>query len=274
MTQQSRPLPEFDNPPVSEVALAVQFSPLENWHSPHAGLYWGKIQTQYPITEVQSPFPSQIEKFGEEFWQRPSVRLELVKPDVTRFWFLDEGRINLVQVQRDRFVTNWRKVQGNEVYPRYEDSIRPRFEREWTGFHEFLQDKKIGDPKVNQCEITYVNDIPIGEGAQAFADSLKLFSSWWGPGTDDFLQAPESLSVGGSFQLPDERGRLHFASQHVRRQTDNARVVQLRLTARGKPLSGNEVDVMNWMDMGREWIVRAFADLTSPEAHKLWGRKQ
>jgi hypothetical protein len=31
------PLPEFEDPPVSEVALSVQFAPLETWRSPHAG---------------------------------------------------------------------------------------------------------------------------------------------------------------------------------------------------------------------------------------------
>jgi hypothetical protein len=50
--------------------------------------------------------------------------------------------------------------------------------------------------------------------------------------------------------------------------------VQLRLTARGLP-DGQDLDgVLAWMDLGREWIVRGFADITSPSAHALWERKQ
>jgi hypothetical protein len=35
------PRPEYAAAPVSEVALAVHFAPLEKWRSAHAGLYWG-----------------------------------------------------------------------------------------------------------------------------------------------------------------------------------------------------------------------------------------
>ena len=64
------PLPEFDNPPVSEVVLSIEFAPLENWRGPYAGLYWGTIKEEYPDTEVHPALPSQIEKFGDEAWQQ------------------------------------------------------------------------------------------------------------------------------------------------------------------------------------------------------------
>jgi len=46
--------------------------------------------------------------------------------------------------------------------------------------------------------------------------------------------------------------------------------VQLRLTARGAPDTPDLDGVLAWMDVGREWIVRGFADITSPSAHALW----
>jgi len=274
MAQQLPPLPEFDNPPVSEVVFSVQFTPLEKWRSPHGGMYWSVIQSDYPNTETLLPLSPQIEKFGEEFWERSSgVAVQLVKPDITRFWFLDAEGVNLIQVQQDRFIINWRRVKGTEVYPRYKEEIRPRFEREWARFREFLAESNIGVPEVSQCEVTYVNDIPIGEGEDAFTESLSLFSPWWGEGSESFLPRPEVLTVSGTFQMPQKKGRLRFTAQHMRRRRDNASVVQLRLVARGKPNSNSDEDVMKWMDLGREWIVRGFTDLTSPEAHKKWGRK-
>jgi len=98
----SRPLPQFKKPPVSEVALSVQFSPLENWRSPHAGIYWGRIHDRYPRTETQPPLPSQIEKFGPDFPELPTVRFEVANLERVRFWFLGEPANELIQVQGDR----------------------------------------------------------------------------------------------------------------------------------------------------------------------------
>jgi hypothetical protein len=80
--------------------------------------------------------PSQIEAFSGELPQTPTFRVELVNPDVTRFWFLAEPPTRLIQVQRDHFIINWRKVRGDEIYPRYQSEMRPRFEREWNEFKD------------------------------------------------------------------------------------------------------------------------------------------
>jgi len=266
-------LPEFDAPPVSEVALAVEFSPLENWRSTHAGLYWSLISNTYPQSETQPPPPSQIEKYGEDFWVQPAVRVEFVNPDVSRFWFIADPPTKLIQIQRDRFVINWRQVKGDETYPRYSKEMRPRFEREWNEFKTFVSERKIGTVAVQQCEVTYRNELLQGKGWNAFSESLALFAPWWKDGTDGFLPRPESLSVAGSFRMPGEHGRLHFSAQHVRRPADQREAVQFQLVARGKPASDSNADILNWLDMGHEWVVRGFADLTSEQAHQLWKRK-
>ena len=267
-------LPEFENPPVSEVALSVAFSPLPQWQSPHAGLYWGRIRSRYPHTEVHPPIPLQIEQFGDQFWQTPMVRFQIAEADIARTWFLAEPKTHIIQVQRDRFITNWRKVEGTETYPRYLKEVRPRFVKEWNEFKEFAAEQNVGEISVQQCEITYINDVIQGEGWSDFREALELFSPQWPGKHDVFLPIPETLSTVGSFRMPGELGRLHFAIQHVRRQIDNRQALQLRLIARGKPNSGSDADVMEWMDIGHEWIVRGFADLTSDRAHDLWKRRQ
>lgn len=275
-TSFARPIPEFEDPPVSEVALSVEFSPLQGWRSAHAGLYWGLISKGYPNTDSHPPLPSQIEKFDSEFWQRPGVRIEAVNPDIARFWFLADPPVKLIQVQRDRFVVNWRKVGGDEVYPRYLAEMRPRFAREWRQFAEFVTEHKIGTMAVQQCEVMYVNSILQGKYWNSFEDALRLFAPWWKSGTDRFLPTPESLSLSGSFRFPEQRGRLHFNAQHARVQTAEKaemEAIQLQLTARGRPASGAESDILSWMDMGHEWVVRGFTDLTSEEAHVLWKRR-
>src|SRR5690242_12176291 len=99
MGPQSTPLPEYEKPPVSEVVLSVEFLPLPNWRGPHAGLYWSRINNEYPNVDVQPPLPSQIERFGERFWQRPAVRLQMLDADQNRYWFLSNPPTRLIQVQ-------------------------------------------------------------------------------------------------------------------------------------------------------------------------------
>ena len=81
-----------------------------------------ELSAEYPKTEELPPLPSQIEKFGEELQQAQvsGPRLQFMDPNATRFWFIGDPGTRLIQVQRDRFVINWRKVTGDEAYPRYE----------------------------------------------------------------------------------------------------------------------------------------------------------
>ena len=47
-----------------------------------------------------------------------------------RFWFVNESGNELVQVQRDRFIRNWRKTEGQPGYPSY-DNLREAFADDW-----------------------------------------------------------------------------------------------------------------------------------------------
>lgn len=269
------PLPEYDAPPVSEVLLSVEFLPLENWRSPHAGRYWTKISREYPKVEEAPALPSQIEKFGAELQQlQMSPRVQLMNPNALRFWFIGDQETRLIQVQRDRFIINWRKVTGDEAYPRYEKEMRERFLREWLQFQEFVKESDLGQPDVQQCEVTYVNFIPHGEGWKTFSAALTIFSHWSELGSDGFLPEPEFVNINAAFLMPDEKGRLHFSLQRAIRQVDKAEGIQIQLTARGRPASGSDEDILSWIDFGREWVVRGFTDLTSRSAHDLWKRRR
>ncbi len=265
-------LPEFKKPPVTEVVLGVEFDPLLQFKSAHAGRYWGTVAARYPNTEQQPPLLSSIEKFGNAFWEVQTVRLAMFDPEAVRHWFISADNNFLVQLQRDRFISNWRKSSAETEYPRYDGALRQRFADEYTHFKSFLRDSRLGEPTVRQCEVTYVNDVPAGAGWNDFEDALHLTSSWQCKGTDGFLGVPSNLSIAAAYDMPDELGRLHYSFQRLRRITDQMEVIQFSLTARGKPESSSIEHIMSWMDRGREWVVKGFADLTSDKAHKLWGR--
>jgi uncharacterized protein (TIGR04255 family) len=269
------PLPEYDSPPVSEVLLSVEFLPLNNWHAPHAGRYWALIGKDYPTAAEAPVLPSQIEKFGEELrrLQTAGSHIQFIDTNATRSWFISPSGTRLIQIQRDRFIINWRKAGTDEIYPRYENEMRPRLQREWGEFQEFARMSDLGAIEVQQCEVTYVNIIPRGEGWQEFSEALTLLSCWKNQGSEGFLPAPEATMISGSFLMPRDAGRLHFSVQRVLLPPAQQDGVQIQLSARGRPASGAMSDILAWMDMGREWVVRGFTDLTTPEAHKLWKRR-
>jgi len=268
-------LPKFAKPPVSEVAFSVTFSPLEKWRSAHAGVYWAGINEKYPATEVHGPLPSQIETFDADsnLKTTQTVQIQFPTPESQRYWFLTDPPVRLVQVQRDRFVFNWRLVKGDEKYPGYDNDIRPEFEAEWRGFTQFLSKQNIGVPNVLQCDVTYVNDLVRGQHWQNMQDALALLSFWCSKGTEQFLPQPETGNFSGSYLIGTE-GRLHFLVQRALRAIDGKEIVQMQLTGRSNPKSGSTDDVMSCVDVLHEWIVRGFTDMTSKKAHEIWERVQ
>jgi len=266
-------LPDFENPPVIETVLGVQFVPLDRFMVPHFGLYWQKIKQEYDHFQVFPPLANVIEEFGSAIPSRlPQISVELINAPELRCWFLDKSENNLIQVQRDRFIHNWKKVKGDEPYPHYEN-IRPKFKAQWLRFCEFLAEEGLGTPEINQCEIVYVNHIEFGGPIMSAADVPKLVRAWSATSSGDFLPKPEKVGLSASYVIKEKKGRLHISLQPVIRSRDAMEVLQLNLAARGRPASSHIDDILEWLDLGREWIVRGFTDFTTPEMHQIWRRK-
>jgi uncharacterized protein (TIGR04255 family) len=266
-------LPDFDNPPVIETVLGVQFTPLPKFNVPHYGLYWEKIKKAYNRFEVHPPIVSAIEDPGSDApLKKGQVFIDLATGPNFRCWFIDESRNNLIQVQRDRFILNWRKARGDETYPHYEN-IRPKFEQEWLRFCEILVAEGIGTPEVNQCEVTYVNHIEFDNDLTG-CDELKRFvASWSGTSSGEFLPKVDKVSLNTTYAMREKKGRLRISMQPVIRSQDAMEILQLDVSATGRPTSSKTHDILEWLDLGREWVVKGFADFTTPEMHKKWRRK-
>lgn len=266
---QGRPI-KFERPPVIETLLSAQFAPLPRLTSPHIGLYWAEIRDRYPNQEVKPPLVPAIEEFPAPP-PGPRVGIELVaEPDV-RCWFIDGTSTQLIQVQRDRFIRNWRKVAPTDDYPAY-DALRPRFQEEWEIFLRFLEREELGRPEVSQCEVTYVNHIELGQGWNSFGEVAEVLAPLAPVTSREFLPQPEMLQLNVRYAMPGNKGRLHVTAQPAIRRHDAKEVLQLTLTARGKPDSSATRDVMTWFDLGHDWIVYGFVDLTTAKMHRIWRR--
>src|SRR5436190_301234 len=105
-----RNLPEFEQPPVNEVVFGLQFQPLQKLRAAHLGKYWQRISERYPHTEEQVPVPHLIENPSAALSRPAEVEIEVgfgAVPLVPRCWYLAETKLQLIQVQNDRFLRNW-----------------------------------------------------------------------------------------------------------------------------------------------------------------------
>ena len=269
MTDRPSDLPDFRDPPVAETVLSVQFGRLAEARAAHFGLYWGEIHDRFPRTEERIELPAAIERLPE--LSRPAVGIQLEAleiPPTPRFWFTNANGTELIQVQRDRFIKNWRKVGDGDQYPRYE-KVKEGFERDFSGFRDFVSRYGLGSIQVNQCEVSYINHIVAGKGWNSHSDADRVFTTWRQPETA-FPGRAQDLMLQARFPISDKNGsfvgRLHVSLQSVTRLADGVPMFVLELTARGQIAEGTD-----FFDLGREWIVRSFKELTMPEMHQVWG---
>jgi uncharacterized protein (TIGR04255 family) len=279
MSAHERSLPDFGNPPVTEVALSVQFKALESIRTAHLGLLWEHFRKKgFSRTEDHSTIEPVHERFDAGVYTGDvGIRIKSYdKPPVPRIWFLNVEGTELVQVQTDRFVHNWRKVGERDEYVRY-PRLRDRFHEELRMFEAFLAGEGLGSLSADQCEVTYINHIYSGDGWDGHGEIDKVVTVWAGRYSDSFLGKPESASLSTRYVIPNDKGeplgRLHIELQPAFRLTDLLPMIVLNLTARGTPIGSGTDGVMRFLDLGREWIVRGFTSITTTEMHKIWRRK-
>ncbi len=116
------------------------------------GLLWSMFRKDFPRTEDHPPLARSIERFDKP--DLPSFRIEPA-PLTPRSWFLNKDGSQLIQVQQDRFVHNWRKVGSNTAYPPYR-TLREKFAENLRAFESFARTEQLGEFKPDQCEFTYL----------------------------------------------------------------------------------------------------------------------
>jgi len=261
-------LPDFKSPPLDEVVLGVQFSPVVAYSSVHAGNVWRLFENEFPVVQEQPLLDPQFETFGGANIQ-PNIQFQIGTPPVgSRLWFVSKDDNHLLQFQRDRFLINWRRRPQNQQYPRYEGIAR-KFQDSLEVLERHLSDNFSYVLDINQAEITYINIIPV----ENFAEAGRWFSVW-----NDGVSSIEGLSSSFSEIVKDDSGspyaRLFHEIQSVFSIDGKHKAFKLTLIFRGKP-SGNDVkSALEFLSKGREAIVLRFEKITTDHAHQLWGMQK
>lgn len=263
--------PKYDNPPVVEVVCGVMFSgtPVQ---TAHIGAYWDRIRAEFPKVEDAAPLSPVVEEEGQ-----PMTFIEWTTlPPARRAWLYNADGSHLLQIQEDRFLFNWKHTQGAKGYPSFK-VVFAEFDKHLQGFIAFMRDACGVNVSYRQFEMTYVNQITLGNGLTQGAET-SVFVDHVRQGGKRFLPEVENFNFSQCFKLPDGNGRLHIVAQTTSKAPDGEKIVRLDLVARGIPKNLAETPDPDaartrWFDLAHEWITCGFADFTAIDVQKnVWKR--
>lgn len=265
----SRPkdLPDFSFPPLVEVGIGVQFQPPTGYQQIYAGDVWELFKAEFSTVQEQPPLPPTFETFGLSA-QSMTMPFNIISGAVhDRFWFVEPSGNELIQFQQDRLLHNWRKL-GNNEYPRFKYMI-DKFEAEVLLFESFINSLASQKLNINQCEISFVNQIPVEDFTGAEAAKWLNFLRFDTILPNDFSLTMREIVNNSSGQ---SQGRLMIDAGSAI-EGNGKKVIRFNLTVRGAPMDTHLNSALEFLAIGHNLIVNRFADLTTDLAHKAWGRK-
>ena len=265
-TVSTQSLPTYKKPPVVEVVCGVTFDPIPDFTVPLVGKFWMEVLGGFKVAGERPPLANQIEVldrgagvtlFGDLFLPMPRV------------WLENPTGNQIVQIQRDRFLCNWRKTEAAHEYPRF-GMVNGFFKEKLAEFEAFVG-RTCGQKVVpRQFELTYVNHLAsTPEGSNNAGNIGTLLPDFsWRKNASRFLPEPEDADLNLAFLLPDKAGRLRAKVQTAQLVKGRAQIVLLDLTARGF-----SPDREKWFELAHTWIVKGFEDLTSSTMNAAWEKQ-
>jgi len=264
-------LVHFGRPPLSEIALSIQFESIGAFSYADIGGLKDHFASSFPRVEYHPALPPMFETFGPRSVFAGHFQFQFANAGgIPRIWLLDIGGAQVLQFQPDRLTRNWRKTGDDDAYPHYEN-VRKSFLANIADLERFLADRKLGTIVPTQCEITYVNQINASGG---YANMMAHAFSNWRDVQPSGLGLAETVSFNTSFVLPgpddSPRGRIYFEAGSGFDAFGNP-TVQFTVVGRGAPISPTIDGAAEFLDLVHDRIVRGFIELTTAEIQAEWG---
>jgi uncharacterized protein (TIGR04255 family) len=262
-------LPKFERPPVVEVAVGVQFRPLFGMRGLALAPLRERWRDEYPNIEEQPPLVPTIEGSPPLV---PQFQFGVVPLPLTRQWFLNEAGTQLVQVQPDRLLINWRAGFDDppDEYPRYR-YMRQTFVHRFGDLTQFVADENLGELEIIQTELSYINVVETGPDDLGHIG--RFLKPWSGTGSHH-LDEPEQARMTLTFLIPDVGQppvRL-YAEVNPAQRPSGEPVLFFTLTARGNPGGKSLDESLKFLDEVRKHLASTFVELTTESMHEVWGR--
>lgn len=259
------PSSSYERPPLVEVVLGVQFRPLggltgfalaplrELWRSTH------------PTVQYRPPLAPIAETPGGQ--RTPAIRVTRDGAEAARYWFLSESGHDLIQVQSDRLIVNWRRQGGSAEYPRY-SRMRAQLAQRLHDLSELVTREGLGSVDIDQAELNYIN--VVGDARGALDQVLKAVE----PVPGHHLGAPEQARLSMVYRIDDlgrRPVRLYLGAEPGVDPVSGAPASLLTVTVRGALEPGTLDEALSFMDLAHSHAVRSFSELTTEPMQAMWG---
>ena len=251
----------FKNPPIIELICGVQYD-IANYNFILESDFYSQVKQSYPIIEVNQPLGPVFDKFSKvldsDYEPRP--------PFFKRYFFIDETRSKLIQLQEGRYLFNWRKLEGQEtIYPTFRN-VYNEFYANWSLLEKVFQSHKI-EYSINQLELTYIDHIPVEEFNPEIAKIDDIFVFFNNTGQ---LNNINSLNIGFSIPINDLFGHINIKLNTAIRKKDQKGVIVLDSTLRG--MMGNKINSIDeWFSKAHDLTINLFVELLTDNAKQKWG---
>ena len=263
--------PSFETPPLVEVSYSVQFEPIVGFHIGLFGLIWDSFRDRYPIVKNVSTLDHEIEKFGVIARKRQQFKFTEGVPE-TRVYFYSADEQFLIQIQKDRFICNWRSLPNQTCsYPRYE-YLKKSFLKEYEIFCSAIIKYGCPTPIFNQVEFTYVNHVDATEHTVA-----EVFTNLNEDPSHSKSMELESFSIKLKHLITIENkriGRMYTSIEKGQLSNEGNDIYILKFTSRCHPEEPTLDAVKDTMDIMRDKINTSFTTITTEEMHDLWQREE
>lgn len=264
-------LASYSRPPVVEVALAVQFEPA-TVTTLDVGMFREGIRSEFPAYEEQPARPPMEEVFKPIIGGAP-FRVEMIAaPPMSRFWFLTEEGSRLIQLQSDLLAVNWRHLPEGGEYPRYV-TLRKEIAQHLDALQRILEEEDRPGVRPNWCEVTYINHVTPESPSESRPPLEEILTIISPPRGEQFLPPPEDVVVRQRFLIDgdEQRGRLTLEAAPAYRNVDSVPIWSITFTSRLRARGEGLDSALEALDKGREWAVKGFMEVISPEMQAKWG---
>ena len=239
-------LPDFTDPPLDEVVLGVQFEPIPKYSSVQSMKVWQLFCEEFPKVQEQPVLEPQFETFGGLNVQaEPRIQVGSL-PIGSRLWLLSDDGNHLIQFQRDRLITNWRRQPNTRPYPRFE-GLAEAFEVNLNKLVRHFESEFSYQMNVNQAEVAYINIIPV----ENFSEAGAWFELWNGGNFEI-----EALNTSFNEIIRDKSGkpfaRLYHQIQSVFTANGKQKAFRLSLIFKGRPDGNDTASAMAFLSAGRK----------------------
>jgi uncharacterized protein (TIGR04255 family) len=262
--------PGFQNPPVFETILGLQFERIRGFRSNHYGSYWHQYLKPNGFGKVtdETALPTFVEQFdvpkldlikATEARETSEVRMKARNQDGTR----------TVQLQPDKLYLSWNRLTSQT--PRY-SVVKTEFEALVNDLNKFAEVENLGPLQPNLWEIHYINQIRSGTLWQEPKDWHQVLPMLF-PLETASISGLRQASFSGEwhFEIEPKKGRVHVKVAKMVTNQSTEPILYFSLLARGEIGPTGSPDFKEGMDLGHEACMKLFHGLTSEAAHQEWG---